>query len=66
LTGAFFGHLEHDTPEMLDHLGFDLNQLLTQRSQRPLESFPRVVLIWLCPFWPFQNWYVLVRGLLKK
>lgn len=32
----YFGHLEHHIPGMSDHLGSDLNQLLTQRSQRAL------------------------------
>ena len=31
-----FGHLEHHLPRMPDYLGSDLDELLTQRCQRPL------------------------------
>ncbi len=35
LRHSYFGHLEHHIPRMPHHLGSDLNQLLTQRSERP-------------------------------
>ena len=36
LWHSHFGHLKYHVPRMPDHLGSDLDQFLTQRSQRPL------------------------------